>query len=120
MERVNEDFWQKTQDYYNRYFQGIQVVYPKDASIPSYQMFAEAQLALASISSVNIERLFCGYKTLYAPIGAEHDFFSGSSLDNVVARTPQKLMDLLSQCVKMTEEEFFQTFDLKAYRHNQN
>lgn len=120
MERVNEDFWQKTQDYYNRYFQGIQVVYPKDASIPSYQMFAEAQLALASISSVNIERLFCGYKTLYAPIGAEHDFFSGSSLDNVVARTPQKLMDLLSQSVKMTEEEFFQTFDLKAYRHNQN
>jgi hypothetical protein len=120
MERGNEDFWQKTQDYYNRYFEGIQVVYPKDAAIPSYQMFAEAQLALASISSVNIERLFCGYKTLYAPIGAEHDFFSGSSLDNIVARTPQKLMDLLSQSVRMTEEEFFQTFDLKAYRHNQD
>ncbi len=117
MERVNEDFWKQTQGYYNEYFKGIAVDYPQDATVPSFQMFDEAQLAVASISSVNIERLFCGYKTLYAPIGAEHDFFSGSSLDNVVARTPQKLLDLLESTMKMSEDEFFQTFDLEAYRH---
>lgn len=120
MERVNDEFWQNTQDYYNTYFDGIRVVYPKDATVPSYQMFDEAQLAIASISSVNIERLFCGYKTLYAPIGAEHDFFSGSSLDNIVARTPEKLMDLLNRSVTMTDDEFFQSFDLEAYRHGKN
>jgi hypothetical protein len=120
MERVNDEFWQKTQDYYNTYFDGIRVVYPKDAAVPSYQMFDEAQLAIASISSVNIERLFCGFKTLYAPIGAEHEFFSGSSLDNIVARTPERLMDLLNRSVTMTDDEFFQSFDLEAYRHGKN
>jgi hypothetical protein len=117
MERTSDEFWQRTQSYYKEYFSGIAVSFPSDPSVKSYELFDQAPLALASISSVNIERLFCGYKTLYAPIGAEHAFFSGSSLDNVVARTPERLMQLLKQGMEMSEDEFFSTFDLENYRH---
>ncbi|MBM3427362.1 MAG: hypothetical protein FJX95_01110 [Bacteroidetes bacterium] len=118
MERVNEEYWQKTQEYYTHYFSGIEVYFPADPAVKSFQMFGESELALASVSSVNIERLFCGYKTLYAPIGAEHQFFSGSTLDNIVARTPEKLMQLLKESMQLNENEFFERYELTEYRYS--
>lgn len=118
MERANEGYWRQAQDYYSAYFSGIEILYPQDANVKSFQMFGAAELALASISSVNIERLFCGYKTLYAPIGAEHQFFSGSTLDNIVARTPERLMQLLKESMQLNENEFFEQYKLTEYRYS--
>lgn len=118
MERATEGYWKQAQDYYSAYFSGIEILYPQDANVKSFQMFGDAELALASISSVNIERLFCGYKTLYAPIGAEHQFFSGSTLDNIVARTPARLKQLLEESMQLNENEFFERYELTEYRYS--
>jgi hypothetical protein len=120
IERKSEELLIESKKYYQDYFSDVNVNFIEYQSGMSSSYFADVNLTLASISSVNIERLFCGYKTLYAPIGAEHEFFSGSSLDNIVARTPEKLMDLLNRSVTMTDDEFFQSFDLEAYRHGKN
>jgi hypothetical protein len=66
-----------------------------------------------------LERLFCGYITLFAPIGAQHYLFSNSELDNVVARTESDFLALLEKCVSMDEESFFREFKLEEYCYQQ-
>ena len=119
IEKRTPEIWKQTKAFYSDYFAGVNVLFPEDASKSSYQLFDCAEVSVASISSVNIERLFCGYKTLYAPIGADVVFFGGSSLDKIVARTAEELLQLLEQSFRMNEEQFFQAFDLRDYHHDQ-
>ncbi len=117
MERMSMEYWEQTQIYYRQFFEGIEVVFPNDPTLPSYQMFDQSFLSIASISSVNIERLFCGYKAVFAPIGAEHEFFSGSSLDQVVARTREDFVQLLERAIELSENDFFAHYCLEEYRY---
>jgi hypothetical protein len=119
IERKNQSFWEQTQSFYQSYFNGVKVNFPNNPELPSYQLFDQSFLSVASISSVNLERLFCGYMTLFAPIGAQHYFFSNSELDNVVARTESDFLALLEKCVSMDEESFFREFKLEEYRYQQ-
>lgn len=118
IEKRNPEIWSQTKAYYSDYFAGLSITFPDDLQYSSYQLFDQAAVSVASISSVNIERLFCGYKTLYAPIGADVVFFGGSSLDQVVARTSEELLHLLDQSFQMSDKEFFANFGLNDYHHS--
>jgi hypothetical protein len=118
IEKQNTIDWDKMKNYYTQYFEGVEVLFPENPEQNSYQLFNAAEVSVASVSSVNIERLFCGYKTLYAPIGADVVFFGQSTLDGVVARTEEELHALLSRAFSMSEDEFFKAFQLTAYHHD--
>lgn len=74
IEKREPEIWSKAMEHYNAFFQGVTVQFPQDVQLGSYAQFDSAEVSVASISSVNIERLFCGYKTIYAPVGASMDF----------------------------------------------
>jgi hypothetical protein len=61
--------------FYTQFFSGLSVKFPEPLDTPSYAFFKHAEIAFASVSSVNIERLYCGFKTLYGPIGAKQPLF---------------------------------------------
>jgi hypothetical protein len=53
---------------------------------------------------------------VFAPLGAEMEFFSGSTLDNIVCRTEENFDKMLSDILSKNEEEFFQYYQLQPYR----
>jgi len=115
IERKKKEDWIRTQNFYREYFSGIEVQFPNSADQGSYELFSAAEVSVASISSVNIERLFCGYKTLYAPIGADVVFFANSDLDRIVARTEMELLHLLTESFQKSKREFFHDYHLESY-----
>ena len=115
IEKREPEIWSKAMEHYNAFFQGVTVQFPQDVQLGSYAQFDSAEVSVASISSVNIERLFCGYKTIYAPVGASMDFFGGSELDHIVAKTAEDLRNLLERSFQLTETDFFRVYELNEY-----
>lgn len=101
--------------YYEDYYKGLKVVF-YDKGLRSYQCFSEVNVTVAAISSANIERLYCGYKAMFAPLGAEIPFFSGSTLDNIVCRVESQFNNMLLDILSKDEDEYFETYELKPYR----
>ncbi len=115
MECHRPELKQEAIAYYNDYFAGLKVVF-YDKGLKSYQCFSEVDVTVTAISSANIERLYCGYKAMFAPLGAEMEFFSGSTLDNIVCRSEENFDKMLSDILSKNEEEFFQHYQLQPYR----
>lgn len=115
IEKREPEIWSKAMEHYSAFFQGVNVQFPQDVQLGSYAQFDSAEVSVASISSVNIERLFCGYKTIYAPVGASMDFFGGSELDHIVAKTAEDLRNLLERSFQLTETDFFRVYELNEY-----
>jgi hypothetical protein len=115
MECHRPDIKLEAVDYYNDYFAGLSIVF-YDKGLKSYQCFSDVDVTVTAISSANIERLYCGYKAMFAPLGAEMEFFSGSTLDNIVCRTEEAFDKMLSDILSKNEEEFFQHYQLQPYR----
>jgi hypothetical protein len=115
MECHRPELKQEAIQYYNDYYAGLKVVF-YDKGLKSYQCFSDVDVTVTAISSANIERLYCGYKAMFAPLGAEMEFFSGSSLDNIVCRIEEDFDKMLSDILSKNEEEFFQHYQLQPYR----
>lgn len=115
MECHRPELKQEAIAYYNVFFEGLNIEF-YDKGLKSYQCFAEVNVTVTAISSANIERLYCGYKAMFAPLGAEMEFFSGSTLDNIVCRQEEKFEELLTDILSREEEDFFHHYGLLPYR----
>ena len=115
MECHKPELKQEAIAYYNDYFAGLKVVF-YDKGLKSYQCFSDVDVTVTAISSANIERLYCGYKAMFAPLGAEMEFFSGSTLDNIVCRSEGSFDALLSDILSRSEEDYFNHYQLQPYR----
>ena len=115
MECHRPEFKAQAIQYYQDYFNGLAVVF-YDKGLKSYQCFDEMDVTVTAVSSANIERLYCGYKAMFAPLGAEMEFFSGSTLDNIVCRSEDQFDAMLMDIRSKEEDEFFSSDDLKPYR----
>lgn len=115
IERKTPELYAKANQYYKNYFEGCSVNLPP-AEKSSYELFHTVDLALASVSSSNMERLFCGYKTLYAPIGLTIDLFEGTAVDRIVCKSKDALMAKIDETLQCSIDEFFQKNGLKGYR----
>jgi|688.fasta_scaffold46306_5 hypothetical protein len=116
IERKTPELYAKANAYYRSYFDGCKVSLPP-ADKSSYELFHTVDLALASVSSSNMERLFCGYKTLYAPIGLTIDLFEGTAVDKIVCKTGASLVIKIEESLQFSTDEFFANNGLKGYRY---
>ncbi len=101
--------------FYKDYFENLNVKFYEDG-LKTYQCFQNFNVTVTAISSTNIERLYCGYKAMFAPIGSEVEFFSGSTLDNIVCRSEDQFDTMLLDILAKEEDEFFSTYGLMPYR----
>jgi hypothetical protein len=115
IERKTPELYVKANQYYQEYFKGCKISLPP-AEKSSYELFHTVDLALASVSSSNMERLFCGYKTLYAPIGLTIDLFEGTAVDKIVCKSKEALVAKIDESLQFTSDDFFNKNGLKGYR----
>ncbi len=116
IEKNNPEHYLKAQSHYQKVL-GTNNIEFFEPSIPSFKLFDRVDLSVAAYSSANLERLYAGFKTLYAPLGIRSDYYADSSLNNIAAFDEKSLETLLNNSFEMNGEAFFEQNELQAY-HN--
>jgi hypothetical protein len=84
--------------------------------LPSKAAFDLCSIGISVYSSTQAERLYGGYKTIFAPMGYLSNFFSDERLDKISAQNYGELKGLIETLSRMSEMEFFDQYDLREYR----
>jgi hypothetical protein len=116
IEKKTPELQQKAEDYYRTQISPSAAFFP--AEIPSYKLFDKVDVSIAAYSSTNLERLYAGFKTLYAPLGIRSDYYADSALNNIAAFDESALRSLLKLSSQKSDNEFFTSNQLEAYHHN--
>jgi hypothetical protein len=85
--------------------------------IPTNQCFDLCEIGIAVMSTAQMERLFGGFKCIYAPLSIYQLNFSDPRLEKIIAKNKNELINLINLLSKMTEKEFFEEFNLWDYHH---
>lgn len=114
-EKESDEIFARAHAEYSKYFpvERFQIV---SRDIPSLLAFAYSEIAVSVYSSANIERLFLGMKTLYFPACFKKNIYDNTSLGEVSASTPERLVELLDAGFQLDQKTFFHQFGLDAYR----
>jgi len=86
--------------------------------VPSNQCFDLCEIGIAVMSTAQMERLFGGFKCIYAPLSFYQLNFSDPRLENIIAKNKNELINLINLLSKMTEKEFFEKFNLWEYHYS--
>jgi len=73
-------------------------------------------VGIAVYSSSQAERLFGGFKTLFAPMGYLKNFFPGNTFDSISIQNYEGLKQMMIELQKISDDEFFKRFSLGEYR----
>ena len=118
IERKTPELLERARRYYQKVFDGVKIEVPQPDNWTTIELFRLVDISVASVSSSNIERLFCGYKTLYSPIASKGELFGNTAINTIVCKTEEKLLDSLEKSLNMTTEEFFTSNHLEGYHYN--
>ena len=86
-----------------------------DVSRPSRELFDLCELTVSGFSSSQFERLYGGFKTVFAPMGEMHDHFVDKSIDAISANTNLELEQLLGNNLGNSTNLFFTQNKLSQY-----
>lgn len=77
--------------------------------------FNLCSLAVSGFSSAQIERLYGGYKVLFAPMGHMKNYFSDERLNGISAQTYNDLEMMLDKMLVMSDASYFDFYGLQDY-----
>lgn len=114
LEKATPDNLEFSEAFYKKSFGAGVKFAPYDQ--PSKKCFELCDVAISGFSSVQIERLYGGYKALFAPMGFFKDYFGDERLNTISANNYNDLDNLLTICREISADEFFRKFNLTDYR----
>lgn len=83
----------------------------------THQRFRDADVFVSVWSTSALEAIYCGHKVLFAQFGCEKNA-PGSSLEGVQATDERQFQERLGELLSMSADEYFQKYNLMAYRHD--
>ena len=83
----------------------------------SLEYFSRIELCLTATSQLGAFRIFCGYKTIYAPLCYDNNFFHEKSIESVTCYTETDLENTINKAFQLNEQEFFKKHNLKQYHY---
>lgn len=117
VEKSDETLYRRAREHYRKEFGREDIgFFPRE--MPTYTLFDRVDLSIAAYSSTNLERLFAGFKTLYAPIGIRDDYYSGDELQNIAAFRNEEVASLILREMANESRQFFDKNRLWAYHHS--
>lgn len=117
VEKSNLETYQDAISFYSEEFDGIDVNF-FDRNTDTYTLFDKIDTSIAAYSSTNLERLYAGFKTLYAPLGMRTDYYAGCEVENIAAFKESDLEVLLDKTLNQETEDFFKSNDIGKYHHS--
>ncbi len=87
-----------------------------DPNVRTASAFAEAEVGVAVFSSVIWDRLFCGYKSVYAPTDMPVFPVADSKIAKICAQNEAEFFDLVDQAFAMKVDEWYDHYGLNPHR----
>jgi len=116
IEKKTSELVSQSQDHYRAIFGPKAAFAPTD--LPANEQFDLVDVAIAAHSSTNLERLFMGLKTLYAPLNYARDIFEDDPVSRVAAFDQKDLDQLIDRALIQNTDSFFEENELQHYRHD--
>lgn len=114
IEKKNESNLKFSKEFYSKMFLNHLILAPDN--IPTKKALNLCNVAISGFSSAQMERLFGGFKTLFAPMGFLKNYFSDERLDAISVNSTNELEELIKKVLPLTAEEFFRKYNLNDYR----
>ena len=116
IEKSTIDIYDNAVSYYRNKFGNISCTF-SDFNKNSYESFSLVNTTIAAHSTTNLQRLFCGFKTMYALLEYENNMFKGTALENISFCTKSNLFKYIDEFIKISEKDYFNQNDLYFYTH---
>jgi hypothetical protein len=113
LEKSNDKNLEFSKQFYEKNLKSIDFA---PLELPSKKCFDLCEIAVSGFSSVQIERLYGGYKTIFAPMGYLENYFSDSRLDKISAQNYSELKNMIEKIGVIDSELFYQEYGLFDYR----
>lgn len=116
LEKSSDELYERITEHYRQFF-GI----PKERLLfhprteATWTDFKNINTSVSVSSTVSFERLYCGFKSLYAPLCFEKGFFDGTKLEAITIRDSEKFDSFLLRNSELGTEEFFATNNISEY-----
>lgn len=114
--------WEKTNDrIYNeaikRYYDEFKNsnVTISEINKNSLEYFSKIDLCLTATSQLAAFRIFCGYKTIFAPLGYEENLFHEKNIESITCYSNIDLENIINEALQLSEQEFFRLHNLRQY-----
>lgn len=114
IEKENLTIYELAKDYYRKAISNN--IEFSSLENTTYSEFYKTDLCVSAASTTNIERLYCGYKTFYAPINLDYLLFPGSSLNNICYTSESDLINNLNEAFEMSTDDFFNYYKIQEFR----
>ena len=115
-EKITSEVYNESISYYKNLYESDNIFFG-DKNINSLEYFKNINTSISTFSSLCMGRLFCGYKTIYAPIKYKKRFDQDINLNSIFAYNKNQLDDLLTKIIKMSDNQFFNYYRLNEYTH---
>lgn len=114
LEKKTEKNLEFAKNYYKNLF-GKNITY-SPIHEASKENFNLCSIAVSGFSSAQIERLYAGHKTLFAPMGFLDNYYSDSRLDAISVKSCKELKAKIEEFKNLSDDVFFEKYNLKEYR----
>ncbi|MCB9233653.1 MAG: hypothetical protein H6581_18495 [Bacteroidia bacterium] len=115
MEKVTPGIRAEAEAHYRKIFKGIDLeVMPAEMSTMGNLEYVD--VAVGVISSALAERLYFGFKAIFAPFSLNVFPLTGTSIVPIAPREKQEFFNLLDRSLEQTRAEFFQINALESYK----
>ncbi|MCX8080338.1 MAG: hypothetical protein N3F09_03780 [Bacteroidia bacterium] len=116
-EKENEELLERAKKFYTQQLTNKKFVFINPHT-RSFKHFYEVDLCITVYSSSAQERLFMGYKTLFAPLQVKTRYYKGLSLESVVCYSEAELTDKIKTSLQISNNDFFRYYGLEKYHFN--
>lgn len=116
IEKSSDTDIKKSKYYYSKFFSRVseRILFPPE-NVKTIEDFLGVDVALSVCSSINYERLYSGYKSLYSQTMHRVSLFSGTKLDNITIKSRGDFDRMLTEALTNSRKEFFLLHNIKEY-----
>ncbi len=115
-EKSSDTEFKKTKEYYLSLFNGTadRVLFPEPGE-NTWETFDSIDVSLSVSSTINFERLFCGYKSLFAQLDFDKSSFGKTKMKAITILNEDKFDESLLYYLNISKKEFFVQHQINDY-----
>ncbi|MCE3259845.1 MAG: hypothetical protein K0S12_1486 [Bacteroidetes bacterium] len=116
IEKTDGECYLECKDYYVRFFKEIKSnLLFAEKETPTWKDFDAVNVSVAVISTVNSERLYCGFKTLFTPLRFKTYALDGTRLETITVKDESRFETTLYTNLNYSRQQFFKENKLEDF-----
>ncbi len=114
-EKETDDVFNRGKEYYRNYFATDRILFAEKDKATRDQMY-RSNLGVSVYSNAIFERLYCGYKSFFAPFFIDGFPIEDSTLRNICVKSKKEFFEKMDLFLKMDNDQYFKQNKMLDYR----